>query len=168
MEVPSMQSFLTSVLETHPRESSKSAIVNNFFIFFNYKYADTSRSVSRSTRMHSGTLLQSRYKNYYQENRINRMNSRKTEQTVFLYHIFFETTKCHFLDVQAIFVKRSDGQLAGRDKVILNISHAKRVLDNRIRSILQNFVIIFILKKFVYYWLFFENFVYSWLFFECS
>ena len=58
---------------------------------------------------------------------------------IFSYHTFFETTKCHFLVVQVIFVKRSDGQLAGRDKVILNISHASRVLDNRIRSSLQIF-----------------------------
>ena len=46
---------------------------------------------------------------------------------------FFET-KGHFLVVQVIFVKRSDVQQAGRDKVILNISHASRVPDNRIRS----------------------------------
>ena len=63
------------------------------------------------------------------------------EISLMLYIIpFFETTKCHFLVVQVIFVKRSDGQLAGRDKVILNISHALRVPDNRIRSSLQTFV----------------------------
>ena len=53
------------------------------------------------------------------------------------YHTFFETTKCHFLVVQVIFVKRSDGQLAGRDKVILNISHASRVPDNRIEVVFR-------------------------------
>ena len=168
-----MQSFLTSVLETHPKVSSKSAIAINFFIFLitnmlvlqevqpeapgcilgHFSLAANNDNYIKNgiNRRHSGTTDKEwLFRKLQRKRALQADNPKKLSFSVeislitFYIILFFETTKCHFLVVQVIFVKRSDGQLAGRDKVILNISHASRVPDNRIRSSLLNIKIYFL------------------------